>query len=262
MPLTGLSTSSSTPQPQYLSVVPSDRQLVEKHSGAVGPSQELKFVTSIGGSTGNAPDLAIAPPNYFSSTYICPMTRGTEANSRIGRTTTLHLWSVRVWLEANLYHVGTYGGSSFPLSTAMYRVVFGIDHQPDSTTAQVDPADLFSYPPGLLAGHGFYQLPFNPVNEQRFTILYDNYGKCDGTNGLMLDTHPTTPVAAMLALGKTLEFKTVLNVKQEYGDSDIQSNSERPFVFVWLPQATLHQSTGTLLSTQSAQICHNFRFTD
>jgi len=190
------------------------------------------------------------------------MTRGTEVNLCIGCTIIFYLWLVWVWLEANLYHVGTYGGLFFLFFIVMYCVVFGIDYQPDFTIVQVDSADLFSYPPGLFVGHGFYQLPFNFVNEQRFTILYDNYGKCDGTNGLMFDIHLTTPVAAMLALGKTLEFKIVLNVKQEYGDSDIQSNSERPFVFVWLPQATLHQSTGTLLSTQSAQICHNFRFTD
>lgn len=262
MPLISLSQSSSTPAPQYLSVVPSDRALVEKHSpGALAPSQELKFKTHIGNNVEDYNNLLVPPalPVSFSDSAIFTSAQGTGASERVGRTTTLHMWTVRLLLSCRYYQniAPEVTQQCFPPS---YRVVMGIDHQPIADVYTIPMGDLFDTAGFQNPAHLAYLYPFNPVNEQRFTILYDNCGVIETRNAI--DSFNGGTDEASQCLSKQLEFKTVLKVKADYPDGQIASNTERPFIFVIMPQhGDTPAPSGTTYKT-ACQAIHQFRYTD
>ena len=261
MPLTSLSQSSATPAPQYLSVVPSDRSLVEKHSpGALAPSQELKFFQTVSDSPAFAfQSLVSAMPVMYSTNNLFYPTQGVGATQRVGRSTTLHLWSLRMQLKCSTLLSTITPPQPTP---AVYRVVLGVDHQPDPSSTTITVDDLFATLGATTYGHMAYQLPFNPVNEQRFTILYDNYGHMGQDNhfSYVPSVAPGTHKDGQ-CLTQSLEFKTVLKVKGDYPSTSGSSVTERPFLFVMLPQ-TFSTSTGADVSVTRFQAAHNFRFTD
>lgn len=260
MPLTSLSSSSSTPAPQYLSVVPSDRSLVEKHSpGALAPSQELKFKTAVTNQVLDYKNLLIPPafPQMFSQVDLFSCDQGTGASERVGRTTTLHMWTVRLLLYCRYYQGVLLATGCFPPA---YRVVMGIDHQPVPGDYTITLQELFDTAQTANPAHLTYLFPFNPVNEQRFTILYDNCGVLEPRNAL--DSFNAGSDTASQCLSKTLEFKTVLKVKGDYSDGVAVSNTERPFIFVIMPQHSDENApSGTSFKT-ACQAVHQFRYTD
>lgn len=256
MPLSA-SVGSGAPAPQYLSVVASDRSLIDKHSpGALSPSQELKYFNPLTQGTSTFLNILGAVPPHHSEANLFRVSQGVGATERVGRTATIHLWSFRLHVTCSSIVATATQQCRAPL----YRVVAGIDHQPigsgvDEEAIKIE--ELFATTTTNL-GHAGYMLPFNPVNEQRFTILYDKFGSMKQDN-----SYPITAggVVTPYALTEAMEFKTVLNLKCEFSETTGPSSTERPFLFVVLPQ-TLEVDPSPDFSFTTVQAMHMFRYTD
>lgn len=252
--------SISVEPPSYLSVVPSDRSLIERHSpGALPPSQELKYKLHSDYPTTPVSFVTYGTsvePAKFSNTVCFNIGQGTGADERVGRTATIHLWGARILIGCNHLIKWKYGTAA-----PQYRVVLGIDQQPNTGSSTLNLNDVFQVP-AAQSTEQWYSYPFSPVNEQRFTILYDKWGHLKQDNHAQMPDPAASPFSASY-LSETLEFKTVLKLKTEFVDGGNAPVNARPFIFLMLPQTL---SSVPVVAGETAN-CHFhvnqwFRFTD
>lgn len=267
--LSPLSSASGNPPPQYLSVVPSDRSLIEKHSpGSLAPGQELKYrndfflhqdsykalvLTSSAATTPTA-----AEPAIFSTDTLFQTSSGTGSTQRVGRTCTVHLWHVR--LRITCHHISNSGTQSDAGSNPQARVVFGVDHQPDPSggVSYVSDTLFAALPVGTPGGTKHYLRSFAPTAEQKFTILYD---KMVELREPTVRSYLTSGIQVRELYGADVDFKTVLNLKCNFPEGASLPSDERLFCFVYLPQA-VNAPTPLIANSTNAELHSWVRFTD
>lgn len=269
--LSSLSAESANPPPQYLSVVPSDRALIEKHSpGALAPSQELKyrhdFPLRFGKEYSTMPwDVAaVQPPEIYWNDEFFQTSVGTGPTQRIGRTATVHLWSLRM-----RFTCGHTSRPTFPTQPVgggpEYRLIIGVDHQPTAlplTPTSAADALLAPMPAPLIAGGYDYLLrALNPVTEQRFTVLYDKVRSLGEAKTRDSFIEPSTQQSVTEYYSDIVEFKTVLKLKCNFNDGAALPYDERLFVFAYLPQA-LPVKADAINTWTTLNSCSFVRFTD
>lgn len=208
----------------FLSVVPTMRDLVLKHSPAsLRPDQELKYHNSTAGRLIVTSELA----QTFGDNIFSP-SLGTGAQDRIARTTVIHGLEMDLTLEFHAKTVDPETMTHWPT----IRWVVVLDKQSDGLFGVPSWQDVFDAPalnnsPGDM-NFSVFRAHRNMLNSQRFVILHDKI-ITPSEMAMVYDIDPTSHSAFLPTLA-TVKFNTVMNVKSNYADSSDVSQDTRLFM--------------------------------